>query len=75
MLCGSALDAGPPHAPGRWLHFASHKFNNLLFRQAKLGFYGIKGRPILPGHFNNTVYINVRQVIHGCRYFHAGKTH
>jgi hypothetical protein len=63
MLGTAALHPFAPHAPGGCFHLFAHQFDYIFFGYTKLHFNGIKGCPILPGHFYDAIYISRAQLI------------
>jgi len=63
VFCRAPLHAGPPFSPVARLHFEAHQFYYFSFIQAKLRGDCIEGGAVFPGHFNNSVYIPIGQIV------------
>ena len=57
FLAHAAIYPFAPQVEAAALKFFAHEGDNARFGQAKLGFDGLKGRAIFPGHLDDAVYI------------------
>lgn len=69
MLRFAALHTAAPQAERRWLEPVAHQGHHGRFVQTELGFNGIEGRAVLPGHLEDARHIGL--VRGGLRIHHA----
>ena len=66
MLRRSSLYSCSPHFEGASLHVFPHDGDSFSLADAKLGEYRIEGRPVLPGHFDDSINLVFVQFFNFC---------